>query len=544
MPETTFRQTEGKRFSCPKCGGGLQYDIVSGQMKCDHCGDLTPVESLPEPAANDTSIEVTEFRCPQCGAAVYSSDTAMTSFCSFCGSDVILTAKLTRTKRPARIVPFSVTREQCEGRYRSHLSRYHLVPPGLKAAETISHFRAVYVPFWSYHVKSEGSASLKATKSYTRGNTRYDETYALTIDAKIDQRDILYDASAAFEDETAAMLRHTTDHSRPFHPAYLSGFFAQAADVPADTYYAEAAATAVRLFIDKVKKENQFDTVTTEGGAGNNFGLPNAQFEQQLLMLPVWLLAHRESDRVVYTAINGCTGEVVCDVPVSTQRVVAVIAGISLAIFAALFFLLNLKPDLLMVLCAVLALITQYRFSAMHQMLYNRKTRAYEPDFSGEKHVFVGPAQLLLKKGGQQTTTDKVKKVGVAVISFVVIAIGFIGMRTAGNLIQAVIEEGALSSDALLTFAMGLVLLIMLIHTVRRFTKPGSGTPIPRAASCLICGVGLYFLLSKQAEDMLFYGCTIGLLLSAVWELFLIIRGHNEYASRPVPYFDGKENQV
>ena len=36
-----------RRFGCPNCGGGLAYDISSGQMKCDRCGELTSLEKLP-----------------------------------------------------------------------------------------------------------------------------------------------------------------------------------------------------------------------------------------------------------------------------------------------------------------------------------------------------------------------------------------------------------------------------------------------------------------------------------------------------------------
>ena len=548
MSQTTFAQTEGKRYNCPQCGGGLQYDIGSGKMKCDHCGLLTDVSAFPAETAQDATMEVTEFRCPQCGAAVYSSDTAMTSFCSFCGSDVVLTAKLTRTKRPARIVPFTVTREQCEEKYRQYLGKYHLVPKDLKTAETISHFRAVYVPFWSYHVTSRGPASLTATKSYTRGQTRYDDTYSLTVDAVIDQKEILYDASTAFEDETAAMLRHTADHARPFHPAYLSGFFAQAADVAPETYYPEAAATAERLFIERIKKDGGYDTVTTKMGATGSFGLPDPSYDQQLIMLPVWLLAHRQFDRVVYTAINGRTGDVVCDVPVNLRRVASVAAGITAGLFVLMYLFLTLKPDLLLALCAVLSLITQYRFSAMHEMLYNRKTRAFEPDFSGEKKSFVGPAQMLLNKGGKSAGTDKFKKIGVNTLSGIAVVVGILGVRTIGMLISAGISTGIRNvsqfTDSAISFALLIVMILMIVHTVRRSAKPSCGPLIPRIVSCVACAAGLVCMITAQAEDMLFYGCAVVMLAAAIWELILIIRAHNEYASRPVPYFDGKEGNV
>ena len=546
MEQTTFRQTEGRRFSCPRCGGGLRYDIASGQMKCDHCESMIAVSALPAETSADTTMEVTEFRCPQCGAAVYSSDTAVTSFCSFCGSDVVLTAKLTRTHRPARIVPFTVTREDCERHYREHLQRHRLVPAALRSAETVSHFRAVYVPFWSYHVRGQGPLHLKATKSYTKGNTRYDETYRLNIDAVIDQKGVLYDASTAFEDETAALLRHTADQAVPFHAAYLSGFFAQGADVRPETYYPEAAATAMRQFLDQVEEKTDMDSVTVSEDAAHAFGLPDPSFSQELIMLPVWLLAHRENDRVVYTAVNGCTGEVVCDLPVSMPRAAAVAAGLAAAIFALLTLSLTLKPEALMALCAVISVFTQYRFSAMHKRLYDRRQRTYEPDFSGEGRTYQGPAQMLLnKEHPSDSAKSKIRKLSEASISVLVILV----IAVASGIFEGIVDSlstvsGSQVKSLLAPIVLIIAFVVMLVHTVRAGFKASGGPALPRIISCAACGAGLLCLLFRQYEDALYYACAVAMLASSVWELVLISRAHNEYASRPVPYFDGKEGSL
>ena len=79
----------GRYFTCPDCGGGLTYDILSGEMKCDACGRRRRVSDLPREKAGGT-MAVTAFRCPQCGAELLSADTEATAFCSFCGSDVVL----------------------------------------------------------------------------------------------------------------------------------------------------------------------------------------------------------------------------------------------------------------------------------------------------------------------------------------------------------------------------------------------------------------------------------------------------------------------
>ena len=543
--------TVSRRFGCPSCGGGLRYDIASGKMICDRCGGLTALRDLP-PEPEDDTLEVTEFHCPQCGAAVYSTDTEVTSFCSFCGSDVVLTGKLTRTARPADILPFQVTREDCEAAYRQHLKKYLLAPADLKKAETISHFRPVYVPFWSYEVDAEGPARLEGKKSYVSGDYRYDETYDLSMDAVIRQKGILYDASSAFEDETAAMLKHTAEGARPFHPAYLSGFYAQAADVSAETYHAEAAASAVRMFMDTVREENEMDSVEMKGDVSDSFGLPNARYRERLIMLPVWLLAHRQGSRVVYTAVNGQSGEVVCDVPVSAGKVTGVIAGLAAVIFLLLSRLLTLKPETLTAVCALLSVITQFQFSGGQRMLFLRRTRAGEPDFAGENRTFVGPAQALLRhnknggltSSGRSSAAEKGAKAGRLLLVPCVFLI-FLLAETLPQLLSA--SSAALSGGSgrrmISLVILFVCLVIMIIHSARPKTRKESGPSWPRLISCAACAAAFLCLLSGQFEDVYYYACAAAMLLSSAVELIMINRAHNEYASRPVPFFGKEEGE-
>lgn len=538
----------GRRFGCPGCGGGLRYDIASGKMICDHCGEKTELSAVPDLPVERDQMEVTEFHCPQCGAVVYSTDTAATGFCSFCGSDVILTGRLGRARRPALILPFAVTREDCEARYREHLKHYLLMPGELKSTETISHFRPVYVPFWSYHVRSSGLAELKGTKSYTRGDYRYTEEYDLSMNAEIDQRGILYDASTAFEDETAAMLQHTASGAVPFHGAYLSGFYAQTSDVPAETYEDEAAATAVRLFMDRVKEQFVMDSVEMVGDVDHAFGLPDARYEAELIMLPVWLLAHRQGERVIYTAVNGRDGKVVCDVPVSNWKVAAVIGGVAVGFFALLQALMTLKPNLLLVLCGLILALTQTLFGSAMTALKNRQTRAFEPDFSGGRPSFVGPAQAMLKRSGNAIAAGRsALGKGAELVRRVAVGVGFaavvIVVSAGRGLFQMLGSMTSLFSEngqILLSGAMLIMLVIMGVQVFRKARK-GEKKLLPRILSCLLSAAGLFLLLVDLPEDTFYYGCAAAMLLCAVWSLVTITRAHNEYASRPVPFFEGEK---
>lgn len=538
----------GRRFGCPRCGSGLRYDIASGKMKCAQCGELTALSAVAAEEKNeDGTMEVTEFHCPQCGAMVYSTDTSVTGFCSFCGSDVVFSSRLGKTRRPAAIVPFTVDREACEKKYREHLKGFFLMPQSMKSAETISHFRPVYVPFWSYHVKASGVTELKGHKSYTKGDYHYDEDYNLDMRADIDQDHILYDASTAFEDETAAMLQHTAAEAVPFHPGYLSGFYAQAADVAPETYQAEAAATAVRMFMDKVKEEYAMDRVEMVGDLDTSFGLPNAEYEQSLIMMPVWLLAQRAGSRVIYTAVNGSTGQVICDVPVSMGRMAVLILGLAAVLFALIYMLLTLKPELMMALCAVLLMTAQFQFGGAQTVLNLRRTRAYEPDFAGHGRRFVGPAQALLTRKGDKLEAAQVGKAknwgkAMNLIMGVTLSVVFLALFGGASLLDRIGAMATAGGKMVLGVLMLGVLVTLIAHMVVKTRQGGSGPVLPRVLGIIACAAGVFCVLTGVFEDLVYYGIAAAMLLAAILELVIIIRAHNEYASRPVPFF-GKEEE-
>ena len=37
---------EAKSYSCPQCGGIMEFDAISGEMKCPYCGTQMSVDEL------------------------------------------------------------------------------------------------------------------------------------------------------------------------------------------------------------------------------------------------------------------------------------------------------------------------------------------------------------------------------------------------------------------------------------------------------------------------------------------------------------------
>ncbi len=103
---------------CPHCGGEMEYLPGTEIIKCEYCdSEFSPLDLDQEKQLNATEHTVTEerknketkedetyeahiFTCPQCGGSILSTDEAAVTFCSFCGSQVMLQSRLVKMKKP------------------------------------------------------------------------------------------------------------------------------------------------------------------------------------------------------------------------------------------------------------------------------------------------------------------------------------------------------------------------------------------------------------------------------------------------------------
>ncbi len=538
-----------RRFGCPSCGGGLRYEIRAQALKCDMCERIWKLSDLPddETDAGSGSVEVTAYQCPQCGAMLASGTTELTSFCSFCGSDVVLTQRVAQMRRPDLILPFRITREGCESAYRNFLREHRFAPSNLKKQETVGHFRPVYIPFWAYDVTMNGRRHyiIRQIKSDV------EETRRVEVELDYEHRGILFDASAAFEDETAARLAHSVRDAVPFHAGYLSGMYAQMADVGSEVYENEARASASLSCAKHVMQklsctEIRFPETLSDQDA------EEAQVSAKLVLLPVWLLAKKSGSRVLYTAVNGTNGNVVCDPPLSWVKV----GALTLAIIAALFFLLYIAGTLalhhLMVATAAVMLATLRLMVPVYRDRLFRERREGEPDFSKpSRHV--GEMQSRLRESlGMNARGMVPRKDGGKVAKGVFSVLGLILSILIRAGLRAFIAIFALAVTWLASQAYVLSLVLVAAYWVLsavRFGRMIARLPGRAEESAFLSAVGVVHLLAavmialaiiQPARDLIYYIIIVASLAATACIQVLMIARQNRFATRPVPFYEGE----
>ena len=345
-------------FACPNCGGNLKFDIQTQNLGCEHCQTHVDVYSFED---KDTDLKQSEydatiFSCPQCGGEILSTDTSAAEFCTFCGASTILHSRLTKEKRPNYIIPFQKTKEDCKKAYSDMMKRAIFAPDALKDPKYIDGFRGIYMPYWAFYLTQDGAFTLNASKSKRRGNYIYTDHYALKGEMDAYYKGLSYDASSSFDDNISEKIApYDVKGMKSFTPAFLSGFYADTADVDAQTYEDDAKNIAIKNSTGAIYREF----------AGMNMEphVPSSALNTQIkevdsAMFPVWFMSYRNAGRVAYATVNGQTGKVVTDLPVDTKKYTIGSLLLAIPIFILLNLFFTIMPSTLIIIAAILAIIS------------------------------------------------------------------------------------------------------------------------------------------------------------------------------------------
>lgn len=342
-------------YDCPNCAVNLKFDIQTQKMKCYSCSTLIDPYKLEdrkgmadERKADEfdekfnEEYEVTMFSCPQCGGKIYSMDTQAAGFCSFCGSATVLNSRLEKVIRPKYIVPFRITKNRCVDIFKNYMKQSKFIPKELRDENAIESFRGIYIPFWVYKAKQDELVSFQAVqyKDELRGKMKY--IYKVSGYLDCEYYGAVHDASAAFEDDISEqLLPYDLDKFQKFTPAFLSGFYADIADVEPELYSNYIAGVIDRVTVENLKQHPKMHEYIVGDDPFEEFDFKTKMVDANLVMLPVWLLSYRKNGRIAYIAVNGLTGKIAADMPISPSRYVLGSFVLSLPVFAAIKWVLK-----------------------------------------------------------------------------------------------------------------------------------------------------------------------------------------------------------
>lgn len=387
-------------YECPNCSANLKYNISKQALFCEHCGTTMDPYSFHKEsdAEENASFGVTIFSCPQCGGELMTDDTTIATFCSFCGSSTILDSRVSMEKRPDYIIPFTMDEKDCKNAYSKMMRRAIFSPKELSDPEHIKKFRGIYMPYWVYSFRRNGSTIFETTANSSRkGDYIHTEHYNLECDVDIEYNGIAFDASSSFYDSLSnAIAPFQTRTAKPFHPAYLSGFYADTSDVDEYLYMDDARDIAWEDALQEIHKNSIFSFYEKPSDTALKESMPFSGDSVHLALFPVWFLSYQKNDRVTYAIVNGQNGQVAADLPVDKKKYILGSGLLTIPIFILLNIFFTIKPTTLLRLSILLAFICIIMANRHLKNITVRETLSDDKGIMGERYEIPKPRKCSL----------------------------------------------------------------------------------------------------------------------------------------------------
>jgi hypothetical protein len=338
---------------CGNCGS----PVDAGDKFCHACGAVQPAAQTPGPSSAPLSPEAVaaastaagnqkHFRCQQCGAEVAVDANERSFICPFCDSSyVVELPPSTGRAQPEFVIGFAITPEDAAARFRAWLAEGGWFRPGdLSRARIEGKLRGVYLPFWSFSTLAESTWSAEIgehwyrTETYTaieNGRTvmrtrQVQETEWWNLSGKHHNYYSGYLVSGS-----KGLKQADADRIKPYHlpalkryePYFLAGWLSedysvdrdQAEQICQNVFYGWEQSAVAKFLPGDAQRGIAVQTEFSDTGA-------------DLILLPLYLLSYRYGEQVFRFMVNGQTGQVIGDKPLSSWRIGLAIGGAILSI--------------------------------------------------------------------------------------------------------------------------------------------------------------------------------------------------------------------
>ena len=331
------------QYKCPNCGGGLIFDAVKQDFICEYCdsvfkeqdffGSDRKLDSEMSDQENTSEYEnALLYSCPSCGAEIITDETTAATTCYYCSNPVVLSGKLSGALKPDYIIPFKIDKKTAIDKFKSFCGKKKFLPKNFLSDSRLEEIKGVYFPYWYIDCDANGSLNATSTqiRSWIVGDIKYTET---TIMGHFRQGNmkIRNMPETALKSKDRDLMKYVCPFDCvdfvPFSMSYLSGYFAEKRDIEKDEIFQQS--------VDKIKSysaEKLKSSINSTGINIKNSQINVGESQWRYNLLPVWVLNYKHGDKNYIYALNGQTGSLYGELPVSKKKLAtlfAAVAGVS-----------------------------------------------------------------------------------------------------------------------------------------------------------------------------------------------------------------------
>jgi DNA-directed RNA polymerase subunit RPC12/RpoP len=335
---------EIKEYKCPNCGGAVTFDSGLQKMKCPYCDAEFEVAALAEYEKQLAKPETDRFAldaskagsvwdesdlgdlstgsCPSCGAELIGDKNTIATVCPCCGNTQIMQKRVQGLLKPEYVIPFQLDKKAAKEALTRFYKGKKLLPNLFKSENHVNSIQGLYVPFWLFDAKAQGSVSYKTTKVSSWSDSKYNYTrtdyYSVQREGSLGFEKISVDGSEKMDDDYMDSIE-PFDYGKltGFQTAYLSGYIAEKYDVGIEASK-ERAIKRIKNSVEShfASSVTGYSTVIKERSSVN---VENGKVAYSLF--PVWILNTRYKNQNYQFVMNGQSGLMVGKLPADKGKV-------------------------------------------------------------------------------------------------------------------------------------------------------------------------------------------------------------------------------
>lgn len=348
-----------QEYKCPCCGGAVEFNSSTQNMKCPFCDtefDMETLKAYDEELNNAQADEMNwdtqagsewgsgetenlhSYVCKSCGGEIVGDNTTAATSCPYCGNPVVLMGQFSGALKPDYVIPFKLDKNAAIQALANHCKGKPLLPKIFKDRNHIEEIKGVYVPFWLFDADVNANIRYKASKvrRWSDSDYNYTETSYFSVyrGGSIGFERVPVDGSSKMPDDLMESIEpYDFKDAVDFQTAYLAGYLADKYDVDAQQSVTRAN--------ERIKRSTEESFAGTVKGYSSvipefsNIRLSNSKAKYALY--PVWLLSTTYNGNNYLFAMNGQTGKFVGDLPMDKGLFKKYLFTIAGAVSAATF---------------------------------------------------------------------------------------------------------------------------------------------------------------------------------------------------------------
>lgn len=281
--------------------------------------------------------EARQYICKKCGAIMVTDNHTAPERCAICNGRVTLGQRMSGEAAPTLVIPFSVTRKEATKAFYRWRRKLNFSPRDFYKKKHPNKVVGMYLPAWVFQTLCQGKASLRGStaESFPEGEEIVTEIkeYVLDREGSLQLENLPESASSIFSDK---LLHHLEPYDfrqgKVYDTSYLSGYFMEP--------YGKLPNDCIRRIQERGEAyldEYMLQSVTDYDSpyiVSRNYEITPKTC--QYALLPVWFVYYEYGNEEYVFALNGQTGKLAWNPPLSYPRIATVFAMIGVFLFVFL----------------------------------------------------------------------------------------------------------------------------------------------------------------------------------------------------------------